>query len=81
MDRIPGGVAIWLNIPPSKRQKIKRQYRTNHDRGCQYSDYFLIEHPSPSWTVVCDALWIAQEHETLQLVQSLYLKGRLCMST
>ena len=40
---------------------------------------FLTDNPSPSWSTVAYALWEAEEHGALKVVQKLYLKGQPCV--
>ena len=67
-------VTAWLDIPNSKKREVKIHY--GRDRNRAYLNIFLQEHPSPSWTVVGYALWKTRELGPLQLLQSLYLKGK-----
>ena len=39
------------------------------------ADYIINHHPSPSWTIIANALWYLKESEALKMVQKLYLKG------
>ena len=68
------GVAAWLQIPSSKRDKLEQQY-DSRQRKRAYAVYFVTQHPSPSWRIVALALWYAEEHGALEVVQKLYLKG------
>ncbi len=75
VKRLDGiGVVSWLQIPPPKRDELKRQYdRRQLPRA--YSTVFLNEVPLPSWSTVALALWQTGEHGALEMVQKLYLKG------
>ena len=68
-------VAIWLHIPDSKQWEMEQQYRSVPQRKQAYSEYWLTHHPSPSWLVVADALYMWEEHEALEVLQKMYLKG------
>ena len=76
VQSIHGCIAIGLEIPYSEQTNVMSQYVDVGDQNRAYLDYFLQEHPSPSWTVVGNALWMAEELGALQLLQSLYLKGK-----
>ena len=73
-------VGAWLQTPYSKRSELKRQHhRRQLPRA--YSTVFLTDNPSPSWSTVANALWVAGEHEALEVVQKLYLKGEPCANS
>ena len=68
------GVTNWLQIPPIKRDKLQQQFNGNQLKRA-YTVHFLSCHPAPSWRIVANALWQADEHGALELVQKFYLKG------
>ena len=72
-------VESWLGIPHSKQEELKQLYGSSQVKGA-YAEYFVNQHPAPSWTVVGNAIWRDVEHETLEVVQKLYLKGEPCAS-
>ena len=70
-------VLLYLHIPSSKQDQLQQQY----DRGqvnTARADYVIDHHPSPSWTIVADALWYWRVAGALEMVQKLYLKGKPC---
>ena len=67
-------VLFYLHIPSSKPLQLQQQYDSGQvNTAC--ADYIIDHHPSPSWTVVANALWLFQEAGALEMVQKLYLKG------
>ena len=70
-------VGDWLQIPRSKRDELEHQYdRRQLPRA--FSNVFLTDNLSPSWSTVAFALWSGGEHGALEVVQRLYLKGEPC---
>ena len=65
-------VSVQLHIPDSKRWEIKKLYLSKQ----AYWQYWLTHHPSPSWLVVADALYMQYEHGALKVLQKMYLKGK-----
>ena len=70
-------IAMCLQIPSSKRYELRGQYE-KRQLSKAYSTYYVSKHLSPSWSIVALALWIAEEHGALEVVQKLYLKGEPC---
>ena len=70
-----GSVAILLDIPYSKYDTIIRQYNSDSQRKEAMWKYWLTHHPCPSWRIVADALYTGYEHEILDVLQKMYLKG------
>ena len=74
MDGV-GGVAFFLHIPDSKEGEIQNRSISASQRCQEYSRHWLSHHPSPSWLVVANALYIIGEHGALEVLQKFYLKG------
>ena len=51
-------LAMFMNIPSSKREHIKTQFQRNKHRKEEYLKEFLKSHPAPSWWVVAEALYL-----------------------
>ena len=64
-----------LQVPFSKLQGIKQKYNGVHQHACHW-EYYLTQHPAPSWKQVASGLWWMGEHGALEVVQTLYLKGK-----
>ena len=80
-------VGDFLQIPRSKQDEIDEQYECISEYGAilwhnlaqnlrAHWDYWLTHHPAPSWNLVAIALWKAGKHETLEVLQKTYLKGK-----
>ena len=77
VQRKMNAILIYLHIPYSKQRQLEQQYdRGQVNTAC--ADYIISCHPSPSWTVVANALWIRKAAGALEMVQKLYLKGEPC---
>lgn len=58
-------VTLWLHIPFTKQVEM---------RGRQaYWEYFLNQHPCPSWHMVAHALYRAGEHSILEQLYNTYV--------
>ena len=66
-----------LHIPLSEQDKFEQQYDSGQVNTAR-ADYIIDHHPSPSWTLVADALWFCRAAGALEMVQKLYLKGEPC---
>ena len=69
------GVTFYLHIPFSKQSEIQSQYSSITQHRQEYCRYWLTYHPSPSWLVVANALYMTDEHGALEVLQKFYLKG------
>ena len=73
-------ITPWLGIPRSKLEEIQLRHGRGHSRSKAYFEYFLQEHPAPSWMVVGNAMWqVGENIGAIQLLQMLYLKGKACV--
>ena len=70
-------VLLFLHIPNSRRIQLEQQY-DNGEMNTARADYIIDHHPSPSWTIVANALWMYYAAGALEMVQKLYLKGEPC---
>ena len=68
-------VAIWIGIPINKTLELLRQHPTTDQHKQAYWDYWLHHHPSPSWRILADTLYVCREHGALEVLQMNYLKG------
>ena len=69
------GLPRYLHIPTSKLWEMERLYPDPSHRQSALMQYFLDEHPAPSWELVCFALYVKEEYEVLENVQNKYFKG------
>ena len=66
-----------MDIPRSKQQDFWFKFRFD-ERKCAYLEYWLTNHPFPSWMIIVDSLWQAGEYEALDHVSAkYYLKGKI----
>ena len=70
-------VLLFLHIPNSQRIQLEQQYDSG-EMNTARADYIIDHHPSPSWTIVANALWTYYAARALEVVQKLYLKGEPC---
>ena len=75
-------LAVYMNIPRSKRNHIKTQFQSNKHRKKESLKEFLKSHPAPSWWVVAEALYMVgwrtdnpAYHTALERVVSMYPTG------
>ena len=75
-------LAVYMNIPRSKRNHINTQFQSNKHRKEESLKEFLKSHPAPSWWVVAEALyrmgWRTDNpayHTALERVVSMYPTG------
>ena len=70
-------LSYWLDIPSSKYNVIKSQHFNVTERNKALCDWYLTNHPAPSWRHIAEGLYGAGEHEVLEVLrdQVNYLKG------
>ena len=70
---------IWLDISPSKYSDIKKQHSNVTERNKALCEWYLTNHPAPSWRHIAEGLYGAGEHAVLEVLrdQVHYLKGGL----
>ena len=72
-DDVGGG----LDIPFSVRDDISKQHSSMSQRKEACWEWYLNNNPSPSWRDIASVLYVAKEHEVLEVLKSQYLKGGL----
>ena len=72
---------IWLQTPFSVRWDLD-QYSSKAQRVQSWCEWYLTNHPAPSWLHVAGALYRSREHDTLNILRSQfqYLKGKSHLS-
>ena len=70
-------VGAILDIPDSVRDIIQEQHSSVSQRKEAYWEWYLNNHPSPSWRYIAYILYDLEEHEVLEVLKSQYLKGGL----
>ena len=80
-------LAIYMNLPSSKRVAIMEQFQSYKVRKEESLKEFLKSHPAPSWWVVAEALYIMGGimnipgyHTALERVLSMYPTGEYVAS-
>ena len=72
------GVGIDLNIPYSVRGSIRSRHSSQSECVKALGEWYLNNHPCPSWRHVAHALYVWNEHGVLEVLKSHYLKGESC---
>ena len=72
------GVFLSLNIHYSVRDSIISQHSSQSERVKALGEWYLNNHPCPSWRHVAHALYEEKEHGVLEVLKSHYLKGESC---
>ena len=65
----------WLNIPHSKFSDIMKHHPDVTDSNMALCEWYLTNHPAPSWGHIAQGLYGTQKHEVLEVLQVHYLKG------
>ena len=68
-------VSGYLDIPLSVYSRIKAQEssESEHRKACW--EWYLNNHPCPSWRHIANALYMSKQHGVLEVLKSRYLKG------
>ena len=68
----------WLDFPLHQYEEIKDQHSSNRTE-CNNAlcEWYLTNHPAPSWRHVAEALYHNEQHEVLEVLMNKvdYLKG------
>ena len=67
-----------LDIPYLVRDSIPSQDSSQSERMKALGEWYLNNHPCPSWRHVAHALYVNREHGVLEVLKSRYLKGESC---
>lgn len=73
----PEHVAAWLAITYWDQKFIVNQ---GGSRDRAYWEFFLKNHPAPSWKVVAIALWRTADYRALEIVMKLYFKCKFIIT-
>ena len=68
-------VIIWLDVPVSKSEEIRRVYQSDHHRMEAVVDYYVRHHPIPSWKQVAGALRSMDLDDQADEITAKYIKG------
>ena len=73
-------VGMFLDVPELKWKEIYNQYSSDIHRKQAIAEYFISNHPAPSWGLVAESLYVFYDdgkyHGALQNLIRRYLKGR-----
>ena len=82
LDTLPDDVwndfGMWIDVPQSKMDNIKSQYRSDGERKSALLHTYLTSHPAPSWQHITDALYRYQRgkhHAVLERLQRMFPTG------
>ena len=68
-------VTAYLDIPYSVRNSIYTQQSSVSERRKAFWEWYLNNHPCPSWHHIANALYMRGQHRVLEVLKSRYLKG------
>ena len=71
-------VGLSLDIPYSVWGSIPSQDSSQSERVKALWEWYLNNHPCPSWRNVACALYEQGKHGVLEMLKSRYLKGESC---
>lgn len=85
LTQLLGDVKHWdsfhdsLHIPDSVYEDIISQHSTDSQHVQELCEWYLENHPAPSWLHVADGLYSRGEHDILKALRSKvqYLKGKV----
>ena len=70
-------LGIWLELPRSKSDEIKRNYHSPSQRREAYLDLYATDHPCPNWRQVTGALRRVLLRHQAGVVMSTYVQGTI----
>ena len=70
-------IGDYLDTPLSKRREFKMTYQNLAQRKEAYLDYYVHNHPAPSWTQIAQALRVCLLPQQATVVENTYIQGSL----
>jgi hypothetical protein len=70
------GLPSDLDIPTAKFRDIRKNYPDELQRKKAMLEWYVDNHPAPSWKHVANALYSNHKEDVLDILRSQYLKGR-----
>ena len=67
----------YLDTPSSKSEEFKMTYQNLAQRKEAYLDYYVHNHPAPSWTQIAEALRGYSLPQQATVVENTYIQGSL----
>ena len=71
------GLGVFLGTPSSKRQEFSINYKNPAQRKEAYLDYYVHNHPSPSWGEIAFLLRSRDLLEHAAMVERTYIRGMI----
>ena len=68
-------LGVFLDIPLSKREEFRMNYKDPARRKEAYLDYYVHNNPFASWTKVAEVLHGCGLYEQATVVENTYVKG------
>ena len=68
-------ICPYLDIPGSVYYDISKQHYDESQKKKALCEWYLNNHPSPSWKHIANALYINGDHDVLDVLRGRYLKG------
>ena len=68
-------VSAYLDIPDSVYSSITTLQSSVSERRKACWEWYLNNHPCPSWRHIANALYMSRKHGVLEVLKSRYLKG------
>ena len=78
-DDYVDSMGYCLDTPTSKRREFQMTYQNLSQRKEAYLDYYVHNHPTPSWTQNAEVLRICVLHQQATVVENTYIKGLLLL--
>ena len=71
-------VGLGLNTHHSMLGIIQSRHSSQSELTKALGEWYLNDHPCPSWRHVAHALYVRKEHGVLEVLKSRYFKGESC---
>ena len=76
-DGYVDNIRLWLDLPYSKTDEIKRNYQSPIQKREAYLDLYVSDHPCPSWRQVAKALYVVGLRHQADVVERTYVEGSI----
>ena len=77
VDRLGG--EYCLGLPQSERARIQKDYQSPAQRKEAYLDFYIHQHPYPTWIEVAGVLRSVDLPHQATLVENTYVKGTITL--
>ena len=72
---------LQLDLPYSKREEVIGNYQSPTQRRDAYLDFYVSDHPCPSWRTVAKALRYVDLDHQANIVERTYVQGTIITPT